>query len=158
MAVVEPQKTFLYWLRVSQKCFETPSEYCPQARLKQVFLTAFTIWKSVPLLRMVSQSDYGLLLEKMPPQKVQEHLQSDRDFIDVLIERCKEAGIPFTAETSQVAGLMNALFFVSLHEDDFGPQTFPGTIDLLLDLIAQYCVGIITRNGESPGIDPGALT
>jgi AcrR family transcriptional regulator len=112
----------------------------PKARLKHVLQTAFSIWRSVPILKQVTQVEYSLLLEKMPPEKVKEHLQSDREFINVLIQRCQQAGIFITAGGDQIAGLMNAMFFVSLHEDDFGPGAFPGTLDVLLDLIAAFCV------------------
>lgn len=115
----------------------------PRSRLKHVLHTAFSIWKSVPILKQVTQAEYSLLLEKMPPEKVSEHLQSDREFIEVLIQRCQQAGIFISAGGDQIAGLMNALFFVSLHEDDFGPGMFPGTLDILLDLISAYCVGEI---------------
>jgi AcrR family transcriptional regulator len=114
-----------------------------RARLKHVFQTAFSIWKSFPILKQVTQVEYSLLLEKMPQEKVLEHLQSDREFVNVLILRCQEAGILITAGGDAIAGLMNALFFISLHEDDFGPDTYPGTIDLLLNLVAAYCVGEI---------------
>jgi len=124
----------------------------PRARLKRVFLTAFSLWKSAPMLRMVTRAEYGLLLDKMPPEKIQEHLQGDREFVDVLIRRCSEAGIPIVARGDQVAGLMNAIFFVSLHEEDFGPDTYSGTIELLLDLIAAYCVGETAAGVSFPGI------
>lgn len=116
----------------------------PRARLKRVFQTAFQAWKSMPILRQVTQVEYALLLEKMPPDKMHEHLQSDREFIDTLIRRCREAGILIEAGGDQIDGLMHALFFVSLHEDDFGPEGYPGTIDLLLELVSAYCVGEIT--------------
>jgi hypothetical protein len=43
---------------------------------------------------------------------------------------------------------MNAMFFVSLHEGDIGPQVYPGTMEVLLDLIAAYCVGDISSEDE----------
>jgi AcrR family transcriptional regulator len=131
----------------------------PRARLKGVFQKAFSNWKSMPILQQLTQVEYSLLLDKMPPEKVREHLQSDRGFIDLLIQRCRQAGILIEARGDEIAGLMNAMFFVSLHEDDFGPQTNPGTIGLLLELISAYCVGDITLENsaaerllhESPG-------
>jgi AcrR family transcriptional regulator len=132
----------------------------PRSRLKHVLHTAFSIWKSVPILKQVTQAEYSLFLEKMPPEKVREHLQSDREFIEVLIQRCQQAGIFISAGGDQIAGLMNAMFFVSLHEDDFGPGMFPGTLDVLLDLIAAYCVGDINGTAnqlyEPSGKDMGA--
>lgn len=127
----------------------------PRARLKHVFQTAFFVWKSVPILQQVTRAEYTLLLEKMPLEKVKEHLQSDREFIDVLIQRCRQAGIFIAAGGNQIAGLTMALFYVSLHEDDFGPGAYPGTIDVLLDLVAAYCVGEITGTGEPADPPPG---
>jgi AcrR family transcriptional regulator len=127
----------------------------PRARLKHVFQTAFAIWKDFPILQQVSQVEYSLLLEKMPQEKVRDHLQSDREFIDVLIQRCQEAGILIAAGGDHIAGLMNAMFFVSLHENDFGPEMFPGTMELLLDLISAYCVGEITTMGQPAEQPPG---
>ena len=109
----------------------------------------------MPILRQVTQVEYALLLQKMPPEKVQEHLQSDRVFIDDLIRRCQAAGILITAGGEQIAGLMNAIFFVSLHEEDFGPVTYPGTLNILLDLIAAYCVGEVVVTEEAQR-QPGA--
>ena len=113
----------------------------PRARLTSVLKTAFTIWKTTPILQMVQQEDYRQLLMRLPPEKVQEHLASDRQFITVLMERCRQCGIPFQADMLHTAMLMNALFFVSLHEEDFGPDVYPATIDLMIDLTAAYCLG-----------------
>lgn len=128
----------------------------PRERLKHVLQTAFRIWKTFPILQQVTQVEYALLLQKMPPEKIQEHLQSDQAFIEMLIRRCREAGILIEAGSDQIAGLMNAMFFVSLHEDDFGQGTFPGTIDLLLELISAYCVGEIKVEQEPAKVLPDA--
>ena len=134
----------------------------PQTRFKHVLQTAFSIWKSFPILQQVTQVEYSLLLEKMPLEKVKEHLQSDREFIDLLIQRCQQAGILITAGGDHIAGLMTAMFFVSLHETDFGPGTYPGILDVLLELISAFCVGKISLTDEPldqlPGRNIGELT
>jgi len=40
----------------------------PRARLNHVFQKDFLIWKSMPLLQMVTQAEYQLLLEQLPPE------------------------------------------------------------------------------------------
>jgi AcrR family transcriptional regulator len=132
----------------------------PRARLKAVFLTAFSIWKQMPLLRQVTQVEYALLLEKMPPEKVQEHLNSDRLFVEELIRCCQAAGILISAGSDQMAALMTAMFFVSLHEDDFGAGGYRKTIDLLLDLISAYCVGEVPMErtaSPAPKLNTGGV-
>ena len=123
----------------------------PRARLKHILQVAFSLWKTTPILRQVTQVEYALLVEKMPPDRVQEHVQSDQEFIEELIRRCREAGILIKVGGEQISGLMYAIFFVSLHEDDIAPGMFPATMDVLLELIAAYCVGEVSAESGIQG-------
>ncbi len=120
----------------------------PHARLTLVLRRAFSLWKTMPILQTVRRAEYELLLRRIQPEQVREHLESDRAFIQVLIERCHQVGIPIRADEQEIAGLMNALFFVSLHEGDL-PQDYGGTMDLLIDLSAAYCLGEIEFPAEA---------
>jgi AcrR family transcriptional regulator len=113
----------------------------PRARLFAVLEKAFSLWKTIPFLQFFTGSDYDLLYRRVPVEKIQEHLYSDQEFVDDLVSRCKKAGIPIQAQPEQVNGLLHALFFTVLHEDDFGSENFGGAMDLLLELTAAYCLG-----------------
>ena len=115
----------------------------PRARLIAVLKKAFNLLKTIPILQFFTRSDYDQLFRRMPAEKLQEHLASDRMFLEELVARCQQAGIPIQATTEQVSSLLYALFMTSLHEDDFGPNNFIGTIDLLLELVAAFCLGEI---------------
>jgi AcrR family transcriptional regulator len=115
----------------------------PRRRLFVVLKMAFTLWKKIPLLRFFTSSDYDLILRRVPAKKIQEHLASDLLFIEELIARCRSAGIPIQAGAEQISGLLIAILLNSLHEDDFGPNNFTSTIDLLIELAAAYCLGEI---------------
>jgi AcrR family transcriptional regulator len=114
-----------------------------RARLIGVLRTAFTVWKSLPLLRMITRSDYERLTRRVPPEQVREHVLSDQTFVETLVARCREAGIPITAPVEQISGLLYAIFFATLHEDDFGPQTFPMALNTLTEIVAAFCLGEI---------------
>jgi AcrR family transcriptional regulator len=117
----------------------------PRARLLAVFKTAFSVWRTVPVLKLFTSGDYELLYRRFPPEKLQEHLRADQGFIDELIARCQEAGIPITAPVDQITGLMYAIVFASMHEGDLGPQGFPSqAMDHLLELVAAFCLGEVT--------------
>jgi AcrR family transcriptional regulator len=120
----------------------------PRARLVAVFKEAISLFKTIPLLQIFSGRDYDLLFGRLPAEKLQEHLASDLVFIETLITRCREAGIPIRAGTEELSGLLYALVLAILHEDDFGPSAFRGTLDLLLELTAAYCLGEVK---VSPG-------
>jgi AcrR family transcriptional regulator len=115
----------------------------PRARLLAVFKKAFSLLKTIPILQVFTSSDYDLLFRRMPAEKLQEHLANDQAFINELIHQCQETGIPMRAGVDEISGLLYALVLTSLHQDDFGAGNFQGTVDLLLELIAAYCVGEI---------------
>jgi len=48
--------------------------------------------------------------------------------------------MPLRASLDDVSGLMYVLFLSSLHQDEFGPE-FAGTVDLLVELAAAFCLG-----------------
>ena len=113
----------------------------PRARLLAVLKRAFGLLKTMPILQFLTGSDYDRLFRRVPAERVQEHLASDRVFIQELITRCQEAGIPIQAGIEEISGLLYALVLTILHEDDFGPAQFSGTTDLLLELVAAFCLG-----------------
>jgi len=113
----------------------------PRARLFAVLRKAFTLWKTIPVLQFFTRNDYDLIFRRIPEAKIQEHLSSDRIFIEELVTRCRKAGIPIQVQAEQISGLLYALFLYSLHEDDFGPNNFSGTLDLLVELVAAFCLG-----------------
>ena len=53
--------------------------------------------------------------------KLQEHLLSDRDVRHRIDRSLPSAGHPHPGLPEQIDGLLHAIFFTSLHEDDFGP-------------------------------------
>lgn len=113
----------------------------PRARLAAILKTSFTLWKTIPVLKFFTSSDYEILYRRVPVEKIQEHLASDRQFMDDLISHCQAAGIPFRVPAEQVSSLMYALFLCSLHADDLGPEKLSGALEILVNLVAAFCLG-----------------
>jgi AcrR family transcriptional regulator len=113
----------------------------PRARLVFILKKAFSFFNTIPILRFISGSDYDLLFRRIPAEKLQEHLAHDRLFFDELITRCQQAGIPIQVPSEEMSGLLYTLFLTRVHEGDLGANHFRGTLDLLLELVAAYCLG-----------------
>jgi len=113
----------------------------PRARLFAVLQKAFSLFKEIPILQFVTSSDYELLFRRIPPEKLRTHLSNDRAFINELFTRCHEAGIPIQVQPEQMVALLYPLALTIIHEDDFGTDAFGANIDLLLELVAAYCLG-----------------
>jgi AcrR family transcriptional regulator len=113
----------------------------PRARLYAVLKKAFSLFEEMPILQFVTSSDYELIFRRIPPETLQEHLANDRAFIVELIERCRKAGIPIQAAPEQIVGLLYPLVLSILHKQDFAQYSFSGSIAVLLELVAAYCLG-----------------
>jgi AcrR family transcriptional regulator len=113
----------------------------PQARLAVVLKQAFNSAREMPILQFISSSDYDLLFRRMGPGKLQEHIASDQLFVEELVERCRRAGIPIQVPANALIGLLYPLILALLHEGDFTPYKMSGSFDVLLDLVAAYCLG-----------------
>ncbi len=129
----------------------------PRARLFAVLKKAFNLFEAIPILQFFTGSDYDLLFRRIPAKILQEHLDSDRVFLEELITRCQNAGIPIRAQTEQIIGLLYMLILAILHEDDFGRYRFNRSIDLLLELVAAFCLGEIEIHHPKP-IGPATVS
>jgi AcrR family transcriptional regulator len=119
-----------------------------RARLNAIFKQAFSLWKTVPILQFFTGADIDVLYRRVPADKLQEHLRADGLFMQELITRCQQAGIPICRGVREISGMMYAVLLAVLHEADFGPN-FVGTVDVLIELLSAYCLGEIEL--ENPG-------
>ena len=129
------------------------SSICPARHRRGLFAVlrkAFTLWKTIPVLQIFADRDFKLLPRRIPDAQIQEHLRSDRVFTDELVARCLVAGIPIWADPARIDDLLHAAFFTSLHEDDLGPGRLAGAVDLLLELVAAFCLGEVEILGHDP--------
>ena len=112
----------------------------PRQNLTRMLNKAFTEWDANPLFRKFDRDEFATLLRKLPEAKVQAHAHADDVFVAQLMDKWKQQGIMIEGDPVTVSGLLKALFFVSLHKDDFGRDAYPETMELLIDLVAAYLV------------------
>lgn len=112
-----------------------------RARLFAVLKQAYSLFREIPILQFVTGIDYDLLFRRIPPEKLQEHMANDWAFIEKLVTHCREAGIPILVSPQQVVEMLYPLALSIMHEDDLRNTGFIGNSDLLLELVAAYCLG-----------------
>jgi AcrR family transcriptional regulator len=122
----------------------------PRSRLFAVFKTAFALLKTIPILQFFTSSDYDMLFRRMPPEKLEEHLASDRLFFEKLFAHCRNAGIPIRAQPDEIISLLYPLVLAVMHEDDLGQTGFGHSIDWLLELVAAFCLGEVEIQLQEP--------
>src|SRR5450759_4633089 len=121
-----------------------------RARLFAVFEKVFALLKTIPILQFFTSSDFCLLFRRIPAEKLQEHLANDRMFFEELVARCQNAGIPIRVQSEEIISLLYPLVLAILHEDDLGRNSFSGSIDLPLELVAAFCLGEVESQLQKP--------
>ncbi len=115
-------------------------ELPPRKRMKALLRKALSVWKSNALFAHFSKEEYEYLFRKLPAEKIEIHLHQDDSFAVDFIATWKKAGVAITCDPKQVAGLIRALFFIRLHEEDFGAGVYTSVIEVYIDLLSSYLV------------------
>jgi len=103
--------------------------------------SALLTWDRYPLLKNFGMAEYEYLARKLPPERIQAHLNRDNEFVNDLIKRIQRDGIKVKASPRIVSNLLTSLFFMSLHRDELGENEYPETMKVLTHLVAGYIVG-----------------
>ena len=143
MAVIEQAETRIREGILASIRDGEPGSGTPRFRLFRVLKNAFGLLKTIPLLQFFSGSDFEQLFRKLPAERLQHHLAGDTQFFETVIARCQESGIPIRLRSEAIVGLLYPLVLAILHEDELSRGAFSGSIDLLLELAAAYCLGEI---------------
>ena len=112
----------------------------PRQNLARMLNKAFAEWDANPLFSKLDRDEFAHLMRKLPEAKVQAHAHADDVFVAQLMDKWKHQGVKIEGDPVMVSGLLKALFFVSLHRDDFGQGAYPQTMEVLIDLVAAYLV------------------
>ena len=112
-----------------------------RSRLLALLKNAVALFRTVPLLKTFTGSDYDLLFRRLPRERMRKHLAADRVFSEALIARCRDAGIPIQVPAEALSGLLYILIVSIMHEGELGSNGFGPAVDVMLELIAAYCVG-----------------
>jgi hypothetical protein len=115
------------------------------------------------MLQFFTGSDYDLLLRRVPAEKVHAHRVSDRLFLEDWVTRCQNAGLAMRVPPDEISGLLYPLALASLHADDLRQNNFGGSLHVLLELVAAFCLGEVTVTPQeldraAPGTDAGSRT
>lgn len=123
----------------------------PRARLFAVLRRAFDLVDEMSILQFITGADFDLLSRRIPVETWQEHLVEDIRFIEELITRCREAGIPIQVRPGTLIGL---LYPIALSLLSGGVMGLPISLDALLELVAACCLGEIElQYANTPQLD-----
>lgn len=99
---------------------------------------ALNLIDNYPLIKNMYNSDeYQQMLNKLPEDKINNHINNDTDSLAPLLKRWQAAGCLKDFDIDAVSGLIRALFLLTLHKKEIGEEHFEKTINLFIDLISD---------------------
>lgn len=107
-------------------------------RLANVLRQAATLWRSHPLFAQFGSDDMAYLTRKLSPAQIEANQNSDVAFAAQFITTARAAGLPISADTQLLTGLLRALVLLNLHEDEIGTAMFDAVMAVLAEQIAAY--------------------
>jgi AcrR family transcriptional regulator len=111
-----------------------------RARFKAQMSHAVEAWKANPLFTHFSKEEHAYLLRKLPEEKMQAHSRGDDMSAAELIGAWRQAGVTIAGDPRMLANMLKALFFISMHEDEFDPEVYPLVIETYIDLLVGYFI------------------
>jgi AcrR family transcriptional regulator len=109
----------------------------PRERVRVFITRALALWRSHPLFRHFNQSDIELITRRLPPEQLASGIRADDDFAARLIAAWAAEGVNIRATPQMLAGLLRALFFVSIHSTEFAPDVYPQVIERMIGILAE---------------------
>lgn len=111
----------------------------PVERMKAVLHMALAA-RHNPLLSRLAGEDYEHLARKLPAELVEANRRNDTSAAADFIAAWAREGVAIACAPEQLAGLLQGLFFMSLHAGELGDAVYPDVIGVYIDLLAHYLV------------------
>lgn len=112
----------------------------PRARMLALLQRSLAVMGAEPLFSRLGRAEYDQLLRRLPPERVAAHLERDDTFAAIFAAAWAEQGVALALPPPIVSGLIRALFFVSIHKDEFTAGSYPAVIDELTALVAARLI------------------
>lgn len=122
----------------------------PRARLFALLKVGISMLQTPSLTVFLGSADVVLAWRRLPAERVQSHLVSDTQFIEQVIDHCMASGIPIVVDAEAIRALLYPLVLAILGSAAVPPAVAGNHLDVLLELVAAYCVGEIELSLAAP--------
>ncbi len=117
------------------------SSHSSKEAIKKILKGSFELFEATPIIRRLYEShDYDLMIRKLPPEKLENHMKEDTVRILNIIKDMQHENEIIDAQTEIIAGMLRAIIILYFHQDEIGLDIYPKVIDLLADIVADGLV------------------
>ena len=108
----------------------------PRKALETLFLEAFAILDREPGLASLGFREVDLLLERLPPGRVEAHKARDAAVMMEALEAWKGANIIAEEDIPALQGVFDSIFILAMHREDFPQGSFGPAMRLMAEALA----------------------
>lgn len=117
------------------------SSHSSKEAIKKILKGSFELFEATPIIRRLYEShDYDLMIRKLPPEKLENHMKEDTVRILNIIKDMQQGNEIIDAQPEIIAGMLRAIIILYFHQDEIGLDIYPKVIDLLADIVADGLV------------------
>ena len=110
-------------------------------KFKEFLQEALQVFQENPLIRQLwTDRELETLLKRLPRKMLDRHTSRDTDTLVPLIKHWQSEGSMVKESPEVLVGVIRALFFIPLHQDEIGAEIYPRVADLYIEMIARGLV------------------
>jgi AcrR family transcriptional regulator len=129
------------------------TQFTVSQSMRELLQEAVSARRTQPLLRRMS-GDLEQLVRRVSPERADALRRADVASVSRWLYYWRARGVAFTIEAEVLTGLLRALLFASLREDEIGPTVYPRVLATLIDgVVASVIPEIPAEDVHVP--DPG---
>lgn len=106
-------------------------------RLERFFLGAFDMLNREPGLARMSPLEIDRLIEGLPSERIAQHQANDNEVLSETFAAWIEEGIVEPEALEAMPGIVNALFAIAMHKEEFVPGGYAAAIKLISESLAM---------------------
>lgn len=110
----------------------------PKETLQKQLQKAIHTIETNPLIRQLYfENNLNVIMSKLPPERLEKHIQQDAESLLPVIEQWQKAGMIVNEDAEKLAGVLRALFVLTLHEKEIGEDVYKATIAWYIERIVE---------------------
>jgi AcrR family transcriptional regulator len=106
-------------------------------KLERFFLGAFDMLRREPGLAKMNALEIQRLVEALPPERIAAHQANDNDVLGRTFAGWAEEGLVSGEALKAMPGIVNAIFAIALHQDDFVQGGYDAAVKLISESLAM---------------------
>lgn len=109
----------------------------PRERLERFFTGLFAIFDQEPGLARLGFVDILQIMERLPPERLALHQANDTRSIGEAAAAWSERGIVAEEDLPAIEGVLDSLFILAMHREDFKSGSYAPAMRLLAEALAM---------------------